>query len=233
VTLSPAGLWTIQIFSPETTWLEIYVQSDQSGTLHSKAGLRSYFDHKCYERHMPDGRVRDSFAYPYEGPQSKLEPDNALVTRFGTHNALATTPSNSAFGGHRLSDGRAAPYSATSSGTDAGEVAPIQGTYPTDDAPAHYGILASGARDGASVAFRGTSMAAAQATRRAAQAMMAWKGVNSQTPLIGSTEWHELYAMGQEANSPVHYRKAGDSKKIGKGRAGPVWKHREKRPHRL
>jgi hypothetical protein len=230
VQLSPAGLWTVRIFSPEATGLEIYVQSDQSGTFHSKAGLRSYFDDEDYVRHMPNGRVLDSFAYPYKGQQSKLEPDDALVTRFGTQNALATTPSNSAFGGHRLSDGRPAPYSATSAGTVA-----IQGTYPTDDAPAHYGVLASGARDGASVAFRGTSMAAAQATRRAAQAMGDWidKGRPGSSGPIGDINWHEEFTALQEKARPAYYLDAGDPKKIGKGRARQVREHREKRPDRL
>lgn len=40
----------------------------------------------------------------------------------------------------------------------------IDGLYPTDDGLAHFGLLGAGSREGSVAAFRGTSMAAAQAT---------------------------------------------------------------------
>lgn len=206
---APAGVWKIKACSPRPSELTVYVQSDQSATVQSNAGLRSYLDHADYERYQPEGRVTDTYSYTLESPHQPvdLEDPVSLVTRKGTHNALATTRSNSAIAGFRRSDGRPADYSATWYPAPSRSVAQIQAAYPTDDSPALYGVLAAGARDGTSVAFRGTSMAAAMATRAAANAMLAWAQAAkpSQSVALGSADWHERQgADGESEISKTH-----------------------------
>lgn len=65
--VSPAGLWRIRVLAPREAGMVVFVQSDQSATTHSNAGLRSYFDHEAYRPHLPSGRLRDSFSYPRTG----------------------------------------------------------------------------------------------------------------------------------------------------------------------
>lgn len=192
VVAAPAGIWTIEVRSPRPSELTVYVQSDQSAKVQSNAGLRSYLDHSCYKPYLPNGRIRDTYSYQLgssEMPVDQEEPD-AFVTRKGSHNALATTTSISALAGFRRSDGRPAAYSATSFPPRCPCVHEIQAAYPTDDSPALYGVLAAGARDGSSVAFRGTSMAAAMATRAAANAMLDWTQAGNCAHL-GNSDWHD------------------------------------------
>lgn len=243
--ISPAGLWKIRVTSPVAASLSVFVQSDQSATVQSNAGLRSYLDHRCYRRLLDTGRPRDTFSYApmsSQAPTDQEGPD-PLVTRKGSHNALATTIHSSAIGGYRLSDGRPASYSATGARLDAAKIDPIQAAYPCEDSPALYGVLAAGARDGTSVSFRGTSMAAAMATRRAAHAMLAWakNGAPATAPMIGSADWHAREAAEDENEEPrhaAHYGRA-ERTKIGSGRAyapDPAdshrWQHAPRRPAR-
>ena len=161
------------------------------------------------------------------------EPSAPRVTRFGTQNALATTPAVSAIAGYRHSDGRPAVYSATAAQLFPQFIGPIQAAYVTEDAPAHYGVLAAGARDGSSVAFRGTSMACAMATRRASLAMLAPAGTGT-AGVIGSSTWHAAQAAQEERWRPEYYAEAAEPK-IGSGRVRPTpgRDHRFDRPDRL
>jgi len=221
VPISPAGIWRFQIRSPRDTSVDLYVQSDQSARMNSRSGQRSYFDDAGYRRLGADGRPKDSFAYPCPATGGCKLTENGPVTRVGTHNALASTSHNSAFGGYRATDGRPGDYSATAPDRRAGDVLPIQAAYPTDDGPAHNGVMAAGARDGSSVAIRGTSMAAAQAARTAAEAMLA----DHTDPRIGETRWHQGEAARAEAHVPGHYGTASDQK-IGSGRMPSSGAHR-------
>lgn len=219
---APAGIWKIKVQAAQDCVLEAHVQSDQSAMPDSRAGLQSRLEDPDYIRHTPGGRQKDSFAYP-PGPSS--EPCFARVTRVGTHNALATGKVVSSIAGYRSSDGRPAPYSAT--GRNGGpKPQALQAAYPTDDAPGHYGILAAGARDGSTVAFRGTSQASAQATRRAAFAMIDWLKVRSTAgcgpagKLVGSPVWHQRRAaMDEKCAAKDGIYKASVKEKIGSGRA--------------
>lgn len=69
--------------------------------------------------------------------------------------------------GYRASDGQAAPYSSTAF-SNFTHYDP-DAAYPTDDSPMLFGIPASGAKDGSISMYRGTSFAAAQATRAIAE----------------------------------------------------------------
>lgn len=232
---SPAGVWKIRIRTPRQASIYAYVQSDQSSTVHSFAGLDSYLEDDAYERFEPGGRLKDSFSYLPGKPPMSQETGESLVTRFGTQNALATTTANSAIAGYRFSDGRPASYSATGAGLFPQLVLAIQAAYVTEDGPAHYGVLAAGARDGASVAFRGTSMAAAKATRNAVRGMLEW--LNDRRPDsvgIGSVTWHQQQGSSGELNKLASYAAAAEEK-IGAGRVGdtPRTDHRVGRPDRV
>jgi len=76
----------------------------------------------------------------------------------------------------------------TAAGCGLADFAP-NGALPTDDSPTLFGILASGARDGSQIAYRGTSFAAAQATRLLA-ARLAKVGGGFGTTAISDIEAH-------------------------------------------
>lgn len=174
---APAGLWTIGLEISEgcgwEAWQDgggggggawhAYVQSDQSFVQYSPMGRHSYFDTPGYEKYLENGRLADSVGYRGGGAAAGQGP----VTRFGTHNAIAQAGVVATIGGFRRSDGCPAFYSST--GRGAGDV---NGLYPSEDGYAHPGILASGARSGASAWYSGTSMAAALATRWVAMKML-------------------------------------------------------------
>lgn len=169
--IAPAGDWEIMVRYIKLDPLDVifHVQSDQSGTRHSRSGEQAYFDHCAYKIYREDSRTRDSFDYE-TGKDEEPWNEQGPVQRKGTHNALATQLDVMVVGGYRLTDGRPALYSATMNGDrwrDTGRKV-IDGLYPTDDGPAHFGLLAAGSRDGSIVAYRGTSMAAALATREIA-----------------------------------------------------------------
>jgi len=236
VRTSPAGVWTIKLKCPVAADVAAYAQSDQSSTVQSKAGLRGYFDDPEYQPRLENGRLRDSYSYSPGSttPPVDQEPAHALVTRKGSHNALAATVYNSTMAGYRLSDGQPALYSSTSAKLHPAIAELIQGAYPTDDSPALYGVLAAGARDGSSVTFRGTSMAAAQATRSAADEMFEWvtAGRPEQYPMVGSAGWHGQHAANGEQACPNYYGSVVPDK-VGSGRARPLSMSQSHRWHRV
>lgn len=183
---APAGLWKIALQYPRNEDLQdletvqevtFMVQSDQSDLPHSVTGRQSYFDHCKYRTHTEDGELRDSYGPGKDSRTSgdHLEPwdKHGPVQRKGTQNALCTWDRVIVIGGYRESDFKPALYSATFDGDSrrmAGrEVLSV--LYPSDDGPAHFGLLAAGSRDGSAVALRGTSMASALAARDIAEAL--------------------------------------------------------------
>ncbi|WP_299911038.1 S8 family serine peptidase [uncultured Paracoccus sp.] len=178
---APAGLWSIQLSCTKSAVVDFSVQSDQSRSFASRTGLRSYLDDSAYRRHLENGRLRDSYDYPYKNDNdSWLEAGQGPVVRIGSQNALSTAQNCAVLGGYRRSDGQPALYSATAPvdltkprAAGGGSLATqIDAAYPTDDGAAHFGVLGAGSRDGSTVAFRGTSMAAALATREVAMAAL-------------------------------------------------------------
>lgn len=230
---APAGAWSIKIATATGVGLSAYIQSDQSSHRGRKTGLQSYFNDPAYRPWRDDipaglnptryGHARDSFSYPYyEDAASDLEVRQGPVLRRGTANALSSSLYINSIAGYRLSDGAPALYSATPRPRiDQPEyciVMPIQMAYPTDDGPAHPGVLAAGARDGSSVSFRGTSMACAMATRQVALTMLDWldhkkKGGMPDRP--GGPL--ALQTLAKSGSSPPHYEPAAPLK-IGAGR---------------
>lgn len=233
---APAGTWTIRLSCRRPVDVSAYVQSDQASSRGRKNGLQSYFDDPAYRPWRDDlpagitptryGYGRDSFAQPYVNlAASDLEAGQMPVLRRGTGNALTSSFYVNSIAGYRLTDGAPALYSATPrprferKESDI-QVMPIQMAYPTDEGPAHPGVLASGARDGTSVNFRGTSMASAMATRQVALAMLRWRdqrniGRNPAWP--GGAKALQKLAAAAERRRPEHYEDAAPLK-IGAGR---------------
>jgi len=133
------------------------VQSDQSALPAGTTGRRPKLVDPLYETHDAAGRIIDSYDAQTGGLTARSD-----TASTGRYLFVAS--------GYRESDGRPAPYASTGLRRDAAwpttkrDFAP-NGALPTDDSPTLFGILASGARDGSQIAYRGTSFAAAQATR--------------------------------------------------------------------
>lgn len=205
---APAGLWKIGLTYPhpevegnkeivfEVTFT---VQSDQSYHPHTLIGRQSYLDHDDYQVHDEKGHLLDS--YGPEEDSRHLDPNmepwnvNGPVQRKGTHNALATFDEVIVVGGYRISDGKPAIYSSTFDGNSkriGGRETP-SALFPTDDGTAHFGLLASGAKEGSVVALRGTSMASALATRAIAMEI-ARTPLDQRTGSFADNNWLKVCA---------------------------------------
>lgn len=169
------------------------VQTDQQLQTTRARNKRSYFDDAEYLTHdvnhvshekRGSGRILETYSYHPDPIRNNDFPFETPVRRHGTINSSASHRSIACIGGYRASDGRPAPYSSSGRGKsppgggkrsrDDGTTLPRKmkgGRYaptaslPTDDAPSHFGILATGSANGSTVAMRGTSFASAQAAR--------------------------------------------------------------------
>lgn len=181
LTGAPAGRWQVRMKNRTGAALAVdaLVQTDQVVLPGSFAARRSYLGDASYDRFEADGRVRDSFAYPFGvGPTDSGDAENLdgaqYVRRHGSLNSYAANTNVATIAGYRTSDGRPAPYSSTGSGRvrgAKGRDAPTA-SLPTDDGYAHPGILSDGAKDGSVSALRGTSFASAAATRLVLEAWL-------------------------------------------------------------
>lgn len=182
--VAASGVWTISAENviDEPIQSVLSVQTDQGLTPNRTINRRSYFDDIGYRNYGHDGRVLESYSYP-RNAAGKFENLDILadtpVRRHGTMNASAAHDAVARVGGYRASDGRPAYYSSTGRGRTCGEddgtEIPSSGgngqaraptaAFPTDDGPAHGGILSAGAVDGSRVVMRGTSFASSQAAR--------------------------------------------------------------------
>lgn len=211
--VAPAGEWTITVeykgIDKAPVDVAFYVQSDQAPTRHGSTDEQSYFDHPGYKTHRENGALRDSFDYR-PGKLEDLEPwaIQGPVQRKGSQNALATSLGITVVGGYRLSDGCPALYSATTSGARWRKKARrvIDGLYPTEDGAGYFGLLAAGARDGSTLGFRGTSMAAAQATRDIAEQLgQCGPNTGRLDSGCGSSGWLRQKAHDYESSCPAYY----------------------------
>ncbi len=172
VTTGPAGLWTVRVIysGDDPQEATICIQSDQAGISNSLYGMGSYFDHENYRAFLESGRIRDSYdECGSREPWSEYGP----VQRKGTQNALATWKDAISISGYRLSDAKPVTFSSTFDGNRqrlVGKATPTV-SYPTDISPSHYGLLAAGSKEGSIIAFQGTSMASALATRDLARVL--------------------------------------------------------------
>lgn len=177
VIVAPAGDWIVVLRNKSNKPLvvQISAQTDQSIRPRSATGLRPRLKYPDYERYEPNGRIRDTFAFPYKVGASDLD-NSKVLRRHGTINNTGISKSVVSVAGFRRSDGKPADYSATGFGFISKKV-PHYGdsraaptiSLVTDDGAAHFGTLAAGASNGSVVAMRGTSFAAAGVTRLISQ----------------------------------------------------------------
>jgi hypothetical protein len=193
-TLAPAGLWRVRLdYAGPPVDVAFLIQSDQSGVRYSKAGKRSYFDHPRYRVFGEDGALADT--YSFEVGKAPIDNDNWMdrgpVQRKGSHNALASVEMDGfvCIGSYTADTGLPAVYSSTADGDWSKKVGreTLSASYPSEDAPSLFGLLAAGAKDGSVAAFRGTSMATGLATRDIATALTGWDG--SPGSKIGTENW--------------------------------------------
>ncbi len=166
---APAGKWRIRLKNADSIahFVRATVQTDQATLPGQRQARPSYFEDTSYEIFEDTGRVADTFAYVSGAPSGPLLDNGKRLQRRGTLNSYAANRFVATIGGHRETDGRPAPYSASGIGQALhrnGRGTPTV-TFPSDDGAAHFGILSDGASDGSTVALRGTSFSCACATR--------------------------------------------------------------------
>jgi Subtilase family len=177
VIAAPSGDWTVVLRnnSSKPMVVQVSAQTDQSIRPRSATGLRPRLQYPDYERYEPNGRVRDTFSFPYKVGMSDLD-NSKVLRRHGSINNTGISKRIVSVAGFRRTDGKPADYSATGFGFNVtkdphygdSRSAPTI-SLVTDDGAAHFGTLAAGASNGSIAAMRGTSFAAAGVTRMISQ----------------------------------------------------------------
>ncbi len=197
-----AGTWKISVTNKtKKTKLQcvLSVQTDQQLQSTRAQNKRSYFDEPRYLSHdnnhvskekRGSGRVLGTYSYHPDPIRNNDYPFASTVRRHGTLNASVSHRAIACIGGYRAHDGRPAPYASSGRGRspESGKRSNDDGTtverrmkgarfaptasFPTDDAPSHFGILAAGSNNGSVVPMRGTSFASAQAARELAHSLL-------------------------------------------------------------
>ncbi len=235
---APAGVWKIRVKNRSDSQIQcvLSVQTDQQVLPGRPVNLRSYFDDPGYRVFDEDGHLVESYGYPPEPVgNDDLEYDTP-VRRHGTMNASVTHGAVARVAGYRVSDGRPAPYSATGRGSTGGEDdgtalghqryhdrrSEPNAALPTEDGPAHFGILAAGSANGSVTAMSGTSFASSQATRVVAEALVAGIG-NSGSQQILSVLGHAAERRCGDGWPHGNAMSAGHGQVLGSGRiASPL-----------
>lgn len=230
--VSPAGIWQISarwnragLSCGDGDEAKLYctVQVDQAVEMGSLRNRRSYFDEQHYQTFDETGRLVDTFRYPVSGSEGDLlDGDGAddLVQRRGTLNAIATDKDIIVVGGFRRSDGRPAPYSASSHSyerTPFGAAQHMTASLPTETAPAHFGLRAAGSKSSSMVNLRGTSFAAGLATRELVERLLDMRKAND------GCNYAELTAqafaeVAAQSEADSHFEGPSNPLKIGHGR---------------
>jgi|GEM_PF-292974 len=184
---APGAAWEIWLANDGDAPLELnaWVQRNETAYGYPLRGRQSRFEDPKYARFDECGRDRD---YDYGNERS-------WVKRDGTLSSVATGEHTVVIGAYRLSDGKAASYSATGpSAHKAGRDGP-DATAVGDDSVARLGVLGASTRSGAVLALTGTSAATPQVARLLAEQLMA-KGLRA---------WDEGHPIREhtEPKSPV------------------------------
>jgi len=195
--VAPPGLWRITVHntgSIDLASIHAWIQRGDTAPGYPQRGRQSYFDDPDDVRYDAGGRALET-----DAPAS-------YVRRAASLNAIATGRQTLVVGGFRASDGATAAYSSggpvvhppgrglpSDDGPDA--------LFPSEDAPAHPGVLAAGTRSGSCVAMHGTSVSAPQATRWLANAMASGQA-NDRTALFDA-------AQLKNVNPPVPPQRGG------------------------
>lgn len=219
--LAPAGLWHISLTKPKIKG-EVYmqVQIDQSPEPGSRNSRRSYFDNPDYRTHLPNGRLRDSYAYPLidpDNPKTSNQEDFRFarnVQRKGTISSIAVLDTIVSVGSFRAADGAPSLFSATSYW---GKRAPVDdprmvAALPGEVSAMRPALRAAGTRAGSSVWVRGTSFSTALATRHIVEAMLAGVAMPG-----GAAAWMRAQAAASEGEMAARLGHAHETRR-GHGR---------------
>lgn len=235
-----AGLYGVHIRNlGRPVEISVSVQSDQALRPDSAVALRSYLDHDNYLTHVMEenvladdvepgariaiGALADSRHYD-DGTILEDWRFRGPVQRNGSVNALGGADGICVIGGMNTANGAPAAYSSMTRGClpDQGEDEPtlphegrveLTALFPTDNGHAHPGVVASGSRSGGVIAFRGTSMAAGQATRFIADALMCWYGGAKTNGDVGDENWLKKAAAAAEHNHRRRPNPPSDARK--------------------
>jgi hypothetical protein len=203
--LAPSGVWTVTLTNKTLTpgqEIHAWIQRDDSLYGHPVRGRQSYFDDPAYRRFDEGGR-----AIEIDDPKSP-------VRRAGTLNAIATGSSPVVMGGYLGRETVAAPYSAAGPTASAAQLREGPDAMSVSErSRAHGGLLAAGARSGASVAMGGTSVAAPQIARWIADQLAAGREGNRDAVAARARE--------DEANQPPTARPQPSPTRGGAGRLRP------------
>lgn len=176
--LAPAGVWKISIRNMSLEpheHIHAWIQRDETLPGFPDLGRQSYFDDPDYQRFDR-----------YGAPMPTDPPENeSNVLRAGTLSGFACGALPLVIAGLDVASGRLADYSAAgpitpprnlTAATRAGPDASAR----SDDSPVLQGVLSAGSRSGSIVAMNGTSVAAPQVARRAADVLSAGGAVDRQ-----------------------------------------------------
>jgi hypothetical protein len=157
--LAPSGRWKVSIGNSggQTITAHFYVQRDDTPFGYPRRGRQSRFDHPlAYERDEKTGDYRQQ------------APDCPIIYE-DTLSSIATCPPGRTIvvGAAEATDNHP-PADYTSSGPTRLRSGPDNSAF-ADDGDAHWGRLAAGTFSGSVVAMRGTSVAAPQIVRHAAE----------------------------------------------------------------
>jgi hypothetical protein len=176
--VAPSGTWTVKLKKKNSgsATVDAWIQRDDTPYGYPRRGRQSRFDD-------------DEQNYPYWDSMGREEEDDSAasyIQRKGSVNAIATGQSPIVMGAFTRKYWRPAKYSAGGPvihppGRGAPKDDGPDAVAVSDDSPAHLGILASGTRSGSKVPMNGTSVAAPQITRWAAERMAAggWQNRHS------------------------------------------------------
>lgn len=192
VPLAPAGLWRVKLSNDAhvaVSDIHAWIQRDDTAPGYKRRSRQSHFDDPKYRRHDDGGRA--------------IEDDNdprttkSYVKRRHTLNAIATGKKTFVVGGFRRSDWAPAPYSACGPalppGRSGGASPGPDAMWPTEEAPAHHGVLGAGTRSGSCVAMNGTSVAAPLAARWVAEQWVTG-------PSIATVDRDKLFSFAQSVD---------------------------------
>ena len=186
---APAAAWEIWLSNDSDAPLEVHawVQRNETAYGYPLRGRQSRFEDPRYDRFDPCGREMD-----YDD-----EHGTSWVRRDGTLSSVATGDSTVVIGAYRLSDGKAASYSATGPTVDGKRRGGPDATAIGDDSVACLGVLGASTRSGAALALSGTSAAAPQIARLLAKAVVE-KDLHAWAEREPKEEGQETLSLGRK-----------------------------------
>lgn len=196
VPLARAGTWRVTLENVSLTPAEVvhaWIQRDDTPYGYPHQGRQSFFHEPSYRRFCDDGHL-----------EQKDDPNNYTL-RANTLNAIATGNETVVVGGFHRKEMVACAYSA-SGPAHANRTGPEALTI-SDDSLVHRGVLAAGSRSGSVVAMGGTSAAAGQLTRIAADELAAGKAAGRQQ--IRALAVADEARPGQPPGKPSNERGGG------------------------